>query len=79
MIIYGQALGTLSLGDEFVSVSAGVQHTCGVKMDGSVECWGWNQYGQSTPPAGEFVSVSAGYGLTCGVKSDGSCSMLGRE
>ena len=47
---------------EFVSVSAGLGHTCGVRTDGSVECWGGDEWGQSTPPPGEFASVSAGGG-----------------
>ena len=68
------------LGDgEFASVSAGGLHTCGVKRDGSVACWGWNEYGQATPPAGEFASVSAGGLHTCGVKRDGSIACWGRN
>ena len=35
-------------------------HTCGVRSDGSVACWGYNEDGQATPPAGSSVSVSAG-------------------
>ena len=34
----------------YASVSAGWTHTCGVKTDGSVECWGDDAYGQATPP-----------------------------
>ncbi len=34
----------------WASLSGGKFHTCGVKTDGSVECWGNNDYGQSTPP-----------------------------
>ena len=56
---------------EFASVSAGPRHTCGVRTDGAVACWGENDYGQATPPQGEFASVSAGYSLTCGVRTDG--------
>ena len=37
---------------EFASVSAGGKHTCGVRMDGSVSCWGNNSYRQATPPEG---------------------------
>src|SRR5436309_9480475 len=36
------------------SVSAGWDYSCGVKSDGSLACWGYNSYGQSSPPAGTF-------------------------
>ena len=61
----------------FVSVSAGERHTCGVKADGSVECWGSNSGGQATPSDGSFVSVSAGGHHTCGLKTDGSIDCWG--
>ena len=51
----------------FVSVSAGDGHTCGVRSDGSVACWGDGYDGQATPPAGSFDS--AGGVHTCGVRS----------
>ena len=56
----------------FTQVSAGSFHTCGVKTDGTVACWGDNKYEQATPPAGSFTQVSAGDLHTCGVKTDGS-------
>ena len=56
----------------FTSVSAGTLHTCGVKADGSVVCWGSDGYGKSTPPEGKFISVSVGYQHSCGLKSGGS-------
>ena len=76
-------LGSLGLqvcgqgNDEFASVSGGGYHTCGVRRDGSVACWGWNNHGQATPPAGEFASVSAGEYHTCGVRRDGSVACWG--
>ena len=68
----------------FVSVSAGDLHTCGVRSDGSVACWGANYwfgdyYGQATPPTGSFVSVSAGTAHTCGVRNNGSVACWGRD
>ena len=48
--------------------------------DGSVACWGNNDYGgQATPPTGSFVSVSAGDSHTCGVRSNGSVACWGRN
>ena len=61
----------------FVSVSAAQGHSCGVRSDGSVACWGSDEYGQATPPADSFVSVSAGVGHTCGVRSNGSVACWG--
>ena len=62
---------------EFAFVSAGHEHTCGLKADGSVECWGDDEYGQATPPPREFASVSAGFSYTCGVRADGSVECWG--
>ena len=71
---------TISPGNgDIASVSAGGHHTCGVKRDGSAACWGWNRYGQATPPAGEFASVSADLGHTCGVRRDGSVACWGDD
>ena len=50
-----------------------------MRSSGSVACWGYNEYGQATPPAGSFVSVSAGTFTTCGVRSDGSVACWGSD
>ncbi|MXY21518.1 MAG: hypothetical protein F4Y49_09325, partial [Dehalococcoidia bacterium] len=73
-----QDSGTLT----FISISAGGEHTCGVRSDGLVECWGSNHSllgfgGQATPPSGSFASVSAGGEHTCGVRTDGSVECWG--
>ena len=43
---YGQALPPADL---FTQLSAGQYHTCGVKSDGTVACWGDHRYGQLGP------------------------------
>ena len=62
---------------DFNAVSAGAFHTCGVKTDGAVACWGEPEGGRATPPAGEFLSVSAGGAHTCGMRADGSVECWG--
>ena len=61
----------------FISVGAGERYTCGVRDDGTVECWGDDKYGQTTPPGGTFASVSTGYEHACGVRDDGSVECWG--
>ena len=62
-------LDTLTVDIErFVSVDTGWSHTCGIRDTGVVECWGDDDSGQSTPPAGMFVSVDTGWFHTCGIR-----------
>jgi alpha-tubulin suppressor-like RCC1 family protein len=65
-------------------VGAGWGHTCAIKQDGSLWCWGWNGYGQlgdgtntsrNTPVqimSSGVTSVSLGDSHTCAIKQDGS-------
>ena len=61
----------------FTAVSAGHEHTCGVRTDGALACWGRNNSGQATPPEGTFATVSAGTLHTCGVRTDGTLDCWG--
>ncbi len=66
--------------DSFSQTSAGGSHTCGVRSDdGSLACWGNNDYDKASPPAGSFTQVSAGDEHTCGVRSDGSLACWGDD
>ena len=65
--------------ERFTAISAGVHHTCGVKTDGTLACWGRNDDGQATPREGRFQSVSAGDDYSCGVKNDGELSCWGNN
>ena len=63
----------------FTQVSSGGFHTCGVKSDDTLACWGQNNYGQATPPVGSFTQVSAGDWHTCGVKINGTLACWGHN
>ena len=55
----------------FSDVSTGGFHTCGVRMDGSVGCWGNNEFGQTNAVSGVYGAASSGLGHSCGLTGAG--------
>ncbi len=66
----------------YIAIAAGEQHTCGLRGDDSVWCWGANALGQvgngtsdeqlsPVPIAGDFAMISAGGANTCGITLGG--------
>lgn len=72
---------TLVIPSTTPQISAGYVHTCALKTDGTVVCWGYDLFGQSTVPAdlNSVGQVSAGGYHTCVVKSDGTVVCWGRN
>ena len=57
--------------DAFRQVSGGAHvHTCGLKADGRVVCWGDNKHGLTDPPPGIYQQVTSGWHSVCGLKTD---------
>ena len=56
----------------FTAVSVGSRHACGIRLDGTVDCWGSTYANQSDAPDGRFTSLSAGSSHTCGIRTDRS-------
>jgi len=54
-------------------------HTCGVRTNDQVACWGRNLFGEARPPAGTFRSVTVGVSYTCGVRTDARLTCWGRN
>jgi len=81
---------TVLAGLSFATVSAGVDHTCGVTTAGAAYCWGNNGYGQlgdgtttdrTSPEAVQgglgFASVRLGAFYSCGVTTAGAAYCWG--
>jgi hypothetical protein len=54
----------------FKQVSAGLNHTCGIKLDDSIDCWGHNSAGETADRTGPYLQVSAGENHTCALRTD---------
>jgi hypothetical protein len=54
-------------GSDFRAVATGGNHSCAIKTDNSIVCWGFDTYGESTPPDRAFAMVSVGQWSTCGL------------
>ena len=45
---------------------------CAVRTDGSLACWGNNQFGQTRAPRGRFEQVGVGSEFVCGLRTSGA-------
>jgi len=51
------------------SLSAGATHACAIRLDDdAIVCWGSNDLGQASPPAGRYAAVFADGGHTCATR-----------
>ena len=60
-----------------LTVSAGDSHSCAIRADDTINCWGNNSTRQTDAPSGSFKSVSAGSGHSCAVGVDDTISCWG--
>ena len=58
----------------FIAISSGANHVCAIAEDGSIMCWGDNDYGQVSdrPTSGSFTDISSGDNHTCALRNDGA-------
>ena len=67
----------VSSASKYQAVDAGKNHTCGIKLDNTLECWGDNIQGQTNAPEGQFLSVSAGGVYSCGIDFENQLACWG--
>ena len=65
--------------DSSLSVVVGLGHSCALRSDGSVVCWGSNREGQLVAPEESFTEITAAKNYSCGFRSDGSISCWGNQ
>jgi alpha-tubulin suppressor-like RCC1 family protein len=75
----GASIATAAEGAVAGSIAVGDLHSCAVRTDGTVACWGLNHVGQASPPAGTFAAVSAGVSYSCGLGTDGTLACWGDD
>ena len=63
----------------FTALDAGDQHSCAVRTNGTIACWGNNEHGQADPPEGEFTAVSAGWAHSCGLRTNNTITCWGYQ
>ena len=60
------------LDQRYEAVAAGENFSCALRADGTITCWGSNQYGKSDPPQGTFRALSAGDSHACAIRVNNS-------
>ena len=63
----------------FIAVSAGMEHSCGIRTDATAVCWGRNDAGQANTPRGRFTAITAGEEHSCGIRTDATVTCWGRN
>ena len=62
---------------QYSAVTAGSNHSCGLRTNGTITCWGRNDDGQLNAPDGQYSAVAAGTDYACGVRTDGTITCWG--
>ena len=63
----------------FTGVDTGEAHTCALRIDNTIACWGNNDHGQATSPQGSFNAISAGTWHTCALRTDNTIACWGNN
>ena len=58
---------------EFVAISSGTGHTCGITASGEALCWRASDFitGKTDAPSGRFIDISVGDDYSCGLRDSG--------
>ena len=57
--------------DSFATIDVATFDVCGIRLDGTLTCWGRDLSGLSGFPEGTYTTLSAGGGTACAIRTDG--------
>ena len=63
----------------FKAVDAGQSHSCVIRADDTITCWGSNAYGLDDAPAGTYKAVTAGGLHSCAIRTDDTIACWGDD
>jgi hypothetical protein len=64
----------------YLAVASGGAHSCAIRIDGDLVCWGDDSAGQLDGiPQGSFKAVAAGGKHTCAIRTDGTLACWGDD
>ena len=64
----------------FIQISSGSIGTCGIRPDGTVNCWSaYPEVNAAIPPQGVYKAIDGGLPLACGIREDGGIDCWGAE
>ena len=61
------------------AVVSGGAHSCALRTDRTVTCWGWNEHRQTDAPDGEYTAITAGWGHSCALRTNGIITCWGNN
>lgn len=63
----------------YTALSAGGDHSCAVRVDGTLACWGASRDGQADAPSGTYTAVSVGRRHSCAIRTEGGLVCWGNN
>ena len=58
-------------------IAAGGSHSCAIRTDHTIACWGDNRHGQTDPPPGQYTTIAAGLNHSCAIRTDHTIACWG--
>ena len=79
-------IGVIDIAGSYLEVSAGTDHTCALRANNTITCWGNDKLGETgaplglfTAPPGRYSAVAAGGHHTCATGADGTITCWGNN